>query len=136
MLQATDFTTIARQAAQFIMPEGIMTLFACAALVLDVMLPRNRKRLVGWVSLAGVGFAFISLWILYTDIVTKGAPRTAFFDMIVLDSYAVAYGREAQHFADILDGAAPLVDFRDGVAALALAEAAARSAKTGERVLL
>ena len=39
-------------------------------------------------------------------------------------------------FADILDGGAPLVDFRDGVAALALAEAAARSAQTGERVLL
>ncbi len=91
MLQATDFQTIARQAAQFIMPEGILTLFACAALVLDVMLPRNRKRVVAWVSLAGVGFAFISLWILYSGIVTKGAPRTAFFDMIVLDSYAVVF---------------------------------------------
>lgn len=73
------------------MPEGIVTLFACAALVLDVMLPRNRKRVVGWVTLAGVGFAFISLWILYTGIVTKGAPRTAFYDMIVLDSYAVVF---------------------------------------------
>jgi NADH-quinone oxidoreductase subunit N len=91
MLQATDFQTIARQAAQFIMPEGILTLFACAALVLDVMLPRNRKRVVAWVSLAGVGFAFISLWILYSGIVTKGAPRTAFYDMIVLDSYAVVF---------------------------------------------
>lgn len=91
MLQAIDFQTIARQAAQFIMPEGIVTLFACAALVLDVMLPRNRKRIVAWVSLAGVGFAFVSLWILYTGIVLKGAPRTAFFDMIVLDNYAVVF---------------------------------------------
>jgi NADH-quinone oxidoreductase subunit N len=91
MLQATDLATIARQATQFIMPEGILTLFACAALVLDVMLPRNRKRVVGWVSLAGVGFALISLWILYTGIVTKGTPRTAFYDMIVLDSYAVVF---------------------------------------------
>lgn len=91
MLQATDFQTIARQAAQFIMPEGILTLFACAALVLDVMLPRNRKRVVAWVSLAGVGFTFVSLWILYSGIVTKGAPRTAFYDMIVLDSYAVVF---------------------------------------------
>src|SRR4029453_19307663 len=90
-MQVTDFQTIALQAGQFIMPEGIMTLFACAALVLDVMLPRNRKRVVGWVSLAGVGFAFISLWILYSGIVTKGAPRTAFYDMIVLDSYAVVF---------------------------------------------
>ncbi|ALH80947.1 inositol 2-dehydrogenase [Sphingopyxis macrogoltabida] len=58
------------------------------------------------------------------------------FQNFFLDRYAVAYAREAEHFADILDGAAPLVDVRDGVAALALAEAAAQSAKTGERVLL
>ncbi len=58
------------------------------------------------------------------------------FQNFFLDRYAVAYAREAEHFADMLDGAAPLVDFRDGVAALALAEAAAQSARTGERVLL
>lgn len=59
------------------------------------------------------------------------------FQNFFLDRYAVAYAREADHFADILDGnTAPLVDFRDGVAALALAEAAAQSARTGERVLL
>jgi NADH-quinone oxidoreductase subunit N len=90
-MQATDFATIARQAAQFIMPEGVLTLFACAALVVDVMLPRNRKKVVAWISLAGVGFAFISLWILYSGIVNKGAPRTAFYDMIVLDGYAVVF---------------------------------------------
>lgn len=87
----TDFQTIARQALQFLMPEAILTLFACAALVLDVMLPRNRKRVVAWVSLAGIGFAFVSLLILYSDIVSKGASRTAFYDMIVLDSYAVVF---------------------------------------------
>lgn len=58
------------------------------------------------------------------------------FQNFFLDRYAVAYAREAEHFADILDGGKPLVDFRDGVAALALAEAAAKSAQTGERVLL
>lgn len=87
----TDFQAIATQATQFIMPEGILTLFACAALVVDVMLPRDRKRVVAWISLAGVGLSFVSLWILYTNIVSKGTPRTAFFDMIVLDSYAVVF---------------------------------------------
>ncbi|PQM28866.1 inositol 2-dehydrogenase [Sphingopyxis lindanitolerans] len=58
------------------------------------------------------------------------------FQNFFLDRYAVAYARETDHFADILDGGAPLVDFRDGVAALALAEAAAQSAQTGERVRL
>ncbi|MFY9608072.1 MAG: NADH-quinone oxidoreductase subunit N [Blastocatellia bacterium] len=90
-MQATDFQDLMRQASQFIMPEGILTLFACAALVLDVMLPRHRKRVVAWVSLAGVGFAAISLWILYNNVVTSGTPRTAFFDTIVLDNYAVVF---------------------------------------------
>ncbi len=73
------------------MPEGILTIFACAALVLDVMVPRNRKRLVAWVSLAGTGFALVSLWIMYSGIVSKGAPRTAFYEMIVMDSYSVVF---------------------------------------------
>jgi len=90
-MQVTDFQTIARQSAQFIMPEGILTVFACAALVLDVMLPRIQKRVVAWVSLAGTGFALISLWIMYSGIVSKGPSRTAFFEMIVLDSYAVVF---------------------------------------------
>ena len=87
----TDFQAIATQAAQFIMPEGILTLFACAALVLDVMLPRNQKRFVAWVSLGGVALSIVSLWVLYGNIVSRGTPRTAFYDMIVLDSYAVVF---------------------------------------------
>jgi NADH-quinone oxidoreductase subunit N len=87
----TDFQSIVQQATQFLMPEGVLTLFACAALVLDVMLPRNRKKVVSLVCLAGIGLAFGSLWILYANIVSKGAPHTAFFDMIVLDSYAVVF---------------------------------------------
>ncbi|HJS13176.1 inositol 2-dehydrogenase [Sphingopyxis sp.] len=58
------------------------------------------------------------------------------FQNFFLDRYAVAYAREAEHFADILDGARPLIGYLDGVAALTLAEAAAQSARTGERVTL
>jgi len=53
-----------------------------------------------------------------------------------LDRYAEAYRREMDHFADILDGAVPASGYADGVAALALAEAAALSARTGEVVRL
>ena len=88
---ATDFQAIARQAAQLIMPEAILTLFACAALVVDVMLPRDRKRIVAWVCLAGIGFSLVSLGLLYADTVSRGAPRTGFYDMIVVDSYAVVF---------------------------------------------
>lgn len=53
-----------------------------------------------------------------------------------LERYAEAYRREMDHFADILDGAAPSVGYADGVAALALAEAAAESVKTGRAITL
>ena len=38
------------------------------------------------------------------------------------------------HFADVLAGAAPAVAYADGLAALALAEAAAQSVRTGRPV--
>lgn len=53
-----------------------------------------------------------------------------------LDRYAEAYRREMDHFADTLAGAAPSVGYADGVAALALAEAAAESALTGRAISL
>jgi myo-inositol 2-dehydrogenase/D-chiro-inositol 1-dehydrogenase len=56
------------------------------------------------------------------------APIQNFF----LERYAQAYAREIDHFADVIDGAAPAIGYRDGVAALALAEAAARSAASGK----
>jgi myo-inositol 2-dehydrogenase/D-chiro-inositol 1-dehydrogenase len=53
------------------------------------------------------------------------------FQNFFLDRYRDAYAREIAHFADILDGAAPLVGVEDGVKALMLAEAASRSARSG-----
>jgi NADH-quinone oxidoreductase subunit N len=92
MQASTDFQLIARQTGQLIMPEVILTLFACAALVLDVMLPRDRKRIVAWLSLAGVGFAIVSLGMLYFAAGGSSlTARTGFFDMIVIDSYAVVF---------------------------------------------
>src|SRR3546814_4402486 len=58
------------------------------------------------------------------------------FRNFFLDRYAEAYRREMDHFADILDGAVPMVGYEDGVAALELAEAAARSLAQGQPVAL
>jgi myo-inositol 2-dehydrogenase / D-chiro-inositol 1-dehydrogenase len=47
-----------------------------------------------------------------------------------LERYTEAYRREMRHFVDILrDGVTPMVGYRDGVASLVLAEAAALSVK-------
>lgn len=58
------------------------------------------------------------------------------FQNFFLDRYAEAYRREMEHFADMLDGADASVGYADGVNALALAEAAAQSVKTGKPVRL
>jgi myo-inositol 2-dehydrogenase/D-chiro-inositol 1-dehydrogenase len=59
------------------------------------------------------------------------------FQNFFLDRYRDAYRQEMAHFADILAGrAAPSVGYADGVAALALAEAAARSLQSGLPVTL
>jgi NADH-quinone oxidoreductase subunit N len=102
LLQTTpDFKALMEQAAQYIMPEIILTIFACGALILDVMLPRDQKKVVAWVSLAGIGLALVSVLILSSNLLgfdlwhltfrNVGTPRTAFFDMIVLDTYAVVF---------------------------------------------
>ncbi|HEY5106954.1 MAG TPA: inositol 2-dehydrogenase [Caulobacteraceae bacterium] len=58
----------------------------------------------------------------------RSAPLENFF----LDRYRDAYRRELDHFAEVLAGATPLVGIADAIAALALAEAAGESAKTGK----
>lgn len=56
---------------------------------------------------------------------------TAPFETFFLDRYATAYVREIDHFAQVLDGTLPRIGVRDGVQALALAQAAQRSAASG-----
>ena len=58
------------------------------------------------------------------------------FQNFFLDRYAEAYRREMDHFVDILEGGKPSVGYADGVAALALAEAAAESVKVGKAIKL
>jgi myo-inositol 2-dehydrogenase/D-chiro-inositol 1-dehydrogenase len=65
----------------------------------------------------------------------EDGARADRFQNFFLDRYKAAYRAEMAHFADILAGrAAPSVGFEDGVAALALAEAAGQSLKIGRPV--
>lgn len=62
----------------------------------------------------------------------KGGASMDEFRNFFLERYEVAYRREMAHFADIMaDRAKSLVTYSDGVAALALAEAANRSLASG-----
>lgn len=63
---------------------------------------------------------------------TEAGAAADRFQNFFLDRYAEAYRAEAAHFADMIDGAAPAITVSDGVRALTLAEAAARSAQSGK----
>jgi myo-inositol 2-dehydrogenase/D-chiro-inositol 1-dehydrogenase len=67
---------------------------------------------------------------------TESGAAADRFQNFFLDRYAQAYRLEMDHFADMLDGAPARVGYADGVAALALAEAAAQSVSTGQPVKL
>jgi myo-inositol 2-dehydrogenase / D-chiro-inositol 1-dehydrogenase len=58
------------------------------------------------------------------------------FQNFFLARYSDAYRLEMAHFAEVLAGAPPRVGLAEGVAALALAEAAEQSARTGAAVNL
>lgn len=70
------------------------------------------------------------------EVWTEAGAAADRFQNFFLDRYAEAYRREMDHFADILDGAPSSVGYADGVAALALAEAAAASVRSGQPVRL
>ncbi|MEW6127113.1 MAG: NADH-quinone oxidoreductase subunit N [Acidobacteriota bacterium] len=92
LLQTTvDLSAIAKQTTQLLMPEVILILFACGALVLDVLLPRGQKRAVAWLSLGGLGVSLVSLILLYADVLSQGGARKGFFDMIVIDTYGFVF---------------------------------------------
>lgn len=63
---------------------------------------------------------------------TDAGGATDRFQNFFLDRYKSAYAAEIEHFVDVIEGAQPLIGYRDGIAALALAEAAARSVVSGK----
>src|SRR5947207_2746365 len=73
-----------------LMPELQLTLFACFALVIDVLLPRGRKSISAYVSLVGIGLAGFSLWQIYRQY-KDAFPRLAFYDMYIVDGFSVVF---------------------------------------------
>jgi len=67
----------------------------------------------------------------------ESGPSGASFQNFFLERYAESYRQELAHFADILAGKArPAIGYADAHAALELAEAAGRSARSGQPIRL
>ena len=74
---------------QLIVPELILTLCACLALVMEVVLPYRKSKLIAYFSLAGIALAAVSLVVQYLS--GTGVPIDGFYGMIRLDGFALVF---------------------------------------------
>ncbi len=74
---------------QLIVPELILTVCACLALVMEVVLPYRKSKLVAYFSLAGIALAAVSLVVQYLS--GTGVPIDGFYGMIRLDGFALVF---------------------------------------------
>ena len=75
---------------QLIAPELILTVCACVALVMEVVLPYRKSRVVAYFALIGVGLAAMSLglqWWYSRDLL----PLEGFYGMVRIDGFALIF---------------------------------------------
>jgi NADH-quinone oxidoreductase subunit N len=90
LLQASATTLFNLADLQLIVPELILTVCACVALVMEVILPYRKSKLIAYFSLAGVAAAAVSLWVQYWTNSTA-LPLDGFYGMIRIDGFALVF---------------------------------------------
>jgi NADH-quinone oxidoreductase subunit N len=93
LLQANTTSLINVNDLQLIIPEIILTICACVALVMEVVLPYRKSKLIAYFALIGVGAAFVSLvaqwWLLSHT--SDSLPMVGFYNMIRIDGFALLF---------------------------------------------
>src|SRR6266550_4036187 len=90
LLQASTTALFSFTDLQLIVPELILTVCACIALVMEVVLPYRKSKLIAYFSLVGVALAAVSLWVqfwLNRDVL----PLDGFYSMIRIDGFALVF---------------------------------------------
>lgn len=90
LLQANTTTIINAGDLQLIAPELILTVCACVALVMEVILPYRKSKLTAYFSLAGIALAFISLALQWRGL-SGTMPVDAFYGMVRVDGFALLF---------------------------------------------
>ncbi len=91
LLLQTDAASLFNLAdLQMIAPELILSVFACVALVMEVILPYKHGKVTAYFSLIGIALAFASLFLLWSGN-RDGLPLTGFYGMIRIDGFAFAF---------------------------------------------
>jgi len=90
LLQANTTSLLNVADLQLIAPELILTVCACVALVMEVILPYRKSKLTAYFSLIGVALAFVSLgaqwWFMGPSL-----PYDGFYGMVRLDGFALLF---------------------------------------------
>ncbi len=92
LLQASASTTALYSAndLQLIAPEIILSVCACVALVMEVVLPYKKSKMTAYFALAGIGLAGISLGVQwYTN--RNALPLDGFYGMVRIDGFALVF---------------------------------------------
>src|ERR1700704_4598444 len=72
---------------QLIAPELILTVCACVALVMEVVLPYRKSKLIAYFSLVGIALAGVSLGVQFWS--SSSLPLDGFYGMIRIDGFAL-----------------------------------------------
>jgi len=75
---------------QLIAPELILSVIACVALVMEVILPYKHGKVTAYFSLIGIALAFASLFLLWSGN-RDSLPLTGFYGMIRIDGFAIVF---------------------------------------------
>ena len=87
LLQANTTSLINVSDLRLIAPELILTVAACVALVMEVILPYRKSKLTAYFALAGIALAFVSLALQ----VTGPMPIEGFYGMVRIDGFAILF---------------------------------------------
>ena len=89
LLQANATGLFSITDLQLIVPELILTVCACVALVMEVVLPYRKSKVIAYFSLVGIALAFTSLVIQYLS--RSAFPLDGFYGMIRIDGFALVF---------------------------------------------
>ena len=87
LLQANTTSLISVSDLRSIAPELILTVCACVALVMEVILPYRKSKLTAYFSLIGIALAFVSLALQWGN----PMPTDGFYGMVRIDGFALLF---------------------------------------------
>src|SRR6185369_14715728 len=87
LLQANTTSLINVGDLRLIAPELILTVCACVALVMEVILPYRKSKLTAYFSLIGIALAFVSLALQFSS----PMPVDGFYGMVRIDGFAILF---------------------------------------------